>query len=237
MGGIVVPIPEVQDINSWNYELVDLIAPYLFYDEGDYNYSELESGFFEGPYELNENVCVNNGDVVIDCGANTGFFSAVASCRGAETIYAFEPLDIVIEKYLSITANNNKNITIINSAVSDKEGETTFIIDPQNIGGSRIGNDINGMRSIVVRLTTLDNFVNMKKIKKINFIKCDIEGAERDMLKGATWVLQNMQPKLSICTYHYPEDPELLEEIIMKANPNYIVEHRYKKLYAYVPHA
>ena len=47
--------------------------------------------------------------------------------------------------------------------------------------------------------------------------------------------LKEFGPKLSICTYHYPEDKELLESIILEANPNYIVEHHWRKLYAYVP--
>ena len=41
-------------------------------------------------------------------------------------------------------------------------------------------------------------------------------------------------PKLAICTYHYNDDPQVLEEIILKANANYIVKHKWKKLYAYV---
>lgn len=54
------------------------------------------------------------------------------------------------------------------------------------------------------------------------------------MLRGAQDVLRSLEPKLSICTYHHPEDPQLLEEIILKANPNYIIKHQYMKLYAYV---
>ena len=55
------------------------------------------------------------------------------------------------------------------------------------------------------------------------------------MLRGATSVLRNFAPKLSICTYHFKDDPRVLENIIRQANPNYIIEHKYKKLYAYVP--
>ena len=231
---IVIPIPELQDINSWNYELVDLVAPYAFYDLYDYGYKELEKGFFEGPYEISDKISIKAGDVVIDCGANAGFFSAVASAKGASIVYAFEPLQIVIDKYLSITASSNSNITIVNYAVSDQVGETNFVIDPSNVGGSKIGESIQDYKSVVVKLTTLDEFVKANSIERVDFIKCDIEGAERSMLRGASWVLKTMQPKLSICTYHYPEDPKLLESIIKDANPAYIIEHRYKKLYAYV---
>lgn len=68
----------------------------------------------------------------------------------------------------------------------------------------------------------------------MDFIKADIEGAERDMLTGAMETLRIHAPKLAICTYHLPDDPEILENIIRTANPAYTVKHRWKKLYAWV---
>jgi hypothetical protein len=62
----------------------------------------------------------------------------------------------------------------------------------------------------------------------------DIEGAERDMLKGAWGVLKEFAPKLALCTYHLPDDPETLEFLIKDANPNYNVVHISKKLFAAV---
>jgi hypothetical protein len=32
-----------------------------------------------------------------------------------------------------------------------------------------------------------------------------------------------------------PDDKEVLEDIVKSANPNYVIEHRYKKMYGYVP--
>ena len=86
-----------------------------------------------------------------------------------------------------------------------------------------------------VKVTTIDSFVEKHSLTRVDFIKCDIEGAERNMLRGAKNTLKTFAPKLSICTYHLPDDPEVLEKIIIDANPNYIVEHAYQKLYAYVP--
>jgi|GEM_PF-4770313 len=47
------------------------------------------------------------------------------------------------------------------------------------------------------------------------------------MLIGAKEAMKNFAPKISICTYN-------LEDIIKKANPNYIVKHRWEKLYTYM---
>jgi len=86
-----------------------------------------------------------------------------------------------------------------------------------------------------IMCTTLDSFVHENNIRGGIFIKADIEGAERNMLRGAKDVLKELAPKLSICTYHLPDDPKVLRELILEANPNYIIKERHKKMYAYVP--
>lgn len=87
----------------------------------------------------------------------------------------------------------------------------------------------------VIDITTIDKLLETGVIPRVDYIKADIEGAERDMLRGAVNAMRDYSPKLAICTYHYAEDRELLEAIIKKANPRYVVEHKWRKLFAYVP--
>ena len=91
------------------------------------------------------------------------------------------------------------------------------------------------VRQIEVKTTTIDEYVKVNGLESVDFIKADIEGAERYMLEGAKETLAKFAPKLSICTYHLPDDPEVLERLILRYNPDYIVEQGEKKLWAYVP--
>ncbi len=185
----------------------------------------------DGAYEF-ENVYLEEGDFIIDAGANIGLYSCYAANKGC-TVYACEPG----KKSLEILEKQKMlydNIQIIPYGLSDHQGEMdlfesdTGVLDSfyMNRGNSQI-------RSVPI--DTIDNLVERNMIKKVDYIKADIEGAERYMLKGATRTLKEMEPRLSICTYHFPEDAQILEEIIKEANPKYVVKHNWRKLYAYVP--
>ena len=206
-------------------EFADFIYPYLFNDF---------TTTIEGPY-LYKDIQIKKDDIVIDAGANFGLFSALASSLGA-TVYAFEPVKITREKYLEETAKLNENINIISLALSNTIGNI-FIKGGSSVTASIVEN-LNKKESDlineIVSTITLDDWVKQNNISKIDFIKADIEGAERLMLEGAQWVLKNYAPKLAICTYHLPDDKKVLTDLILKANPNYKIIYKWKKLYAWV---
>ena len=100
-----------------------------------------------------------------------------------------------------------------------------------------LGNAIltDGQTGSAVEITTVDAFVRDQRLARVDFIKADIEGYERHMLRGARETLARFAPKLALCTYHFPDDPEVLETLIKEANPAYEVVQKRKKLYAAVP--
>lgn len=216
-----IKIPGVYDKRAFVSGFLDLIYPFL-YNDPDFSYSE-------GHYEY-ETIKLNPGDVVFDCGANIGMFSAYASLRGCK-VYAFEPVPRIIE-YLKITANLNPNITVCEVALIDKRSDITISIDTSDMMASSVMVVMNNGEKILVKGTTIDDFVNENNIKKIDFIKADIEGAERKMLSGAKNVLKEFAPNLSICKYHLPDDPVVLREIILDANPRYVIKEYKGKIYA-----
>lgn len=185
----------------------------------------------EGPYcyeDNNINVSVNENDVVIDAGAWIGPFSAYAAKKKA-TVYAFEP-SAENRIFLLETARLNGSIEVIPMGLSDESSVARFVED--GMGSKILDKATDGDNH--VEITTLDEFVLKNNLKKIDFIKSDIEGFERKMLKGATNVLRTHAPKLAICTYHFPDDPQILSSIILEANPKYKIVQRRMKLYAQV---
>ena len=214
--------------------IMDSLFTYLLDDlNQEILYSIFTEHLNEGPYEY-KTVRLEKGDIVIDAGANIGEFSALAGIKGCAA-YAFEPIPNIIDTYLSKTAEWNPNITICKYALSDKRGELIFEENLSNLGGSSYVREVKNSNKIKVQAIDLDSFVEENKLPRVDFIKADIEGAERYMLMGAKRVLKEFAPKIAICTYHLPDDPQVLRELILDANPNYVIEERWKKMYAFVP--
>lgn len=210
-------------------EFNSLVLPHVF---KEYGYLQVE-----GPYEYGD-VCLGKEDVVIDCGANIGLFSAAAASLGCK-VYAFEPVKFISD-YLQRTADLYGNqIEVLSKALSDKSGEIEFTEVDEDfhvLGWSTavLTKQVGKGKNIIVPSVTIDEFVETNDLDKIDFIKADIEGSERDMLRGARDTLKKYAPKLALCTYHLPDDKEVLRDIILEANPDYHIEYKWEKLFAHV---
>lgn len=133
--GCRIPKLALKELLLFEYEFFDLCMPFLI-PELDRNYDAL---YNEGPYEFIPEVMVEEDDIVLDCGANMGYFSALISSKlGKGKVYSFEPSTSVIKNYLSKTAENNCNIEIAQYALSDIRGEIEISLDENNIGASSI---------------------------------------------------------------------------------------------------
>jgi FkbM family methyltransferase len=226
----------------WGCVFEDTFEAYLEHNDC-YDETEMSSYYdlmLEGTYGLRNDlvdVTVEAGDVVLDVGSWIGDFAAYASIKGAFT-YAFEPSDATFD-YLSQTAKLNKNIYPVKKGLGAIKSTETFSSNMNNSMSDAIisspGIGEKKEKDYTIDITTIDAFVKENNLTHVDFIKADIEGYERYMLEGARETLKKFAPKLAICTYHLPDDPEVLEKIIREANPDYNVVQKRKKLYASVP--
>lgn len=213
---------------------IDIMVKDEFYDTPVKNEDHKKILFHyyqEGPYE-NKYVQVNKGDVVIDAGANIGIFSLLAAKKGAK-VYSFEPQSYFFSLLCdNISLNHlNDDIVPLCYGISDYKGRFTMHIDRENLLSASIiikrGED-----SCNVNCVSIDQWVEDNNIPRIDFIKVDIEGAERLLLIGARKSIIKWKPKLAISSYHYPDDPLIIKEIIYSFGCNYKIIETKKIIFA-----
>jgi len=143
----------------------------------------------------------NTNDVVIDIGAHLGEYS-LAVAKNAETVIAVEANPDtfkILQK--NIELNKTSNIIPINKAIYDSTGYQNLQIFGDKSGmSSMVMNYEDKSDSIKVKTETLDRLVDNLKLKKVDWIKIDVEGAEYNVLKGAkqTILLNKERIKLII---------------------------------------
>ncbi len=157
-------------MGNLHHEFIDYIDQYL--PEGSYCY--------HGPDGAD--IDIHSGDVVFDLGAWIGDFAAYASFKGGH-VYAFEPSNKNL-KWLRETAVLNANITVVPCGVGDKN-EVRLFSDTEDPDSSSGSSHISEDGENNVEIVTIDEFVTRNHLTRVDFIKADIEGFERNMLKGA----------------------------------------------------
>jgi FkbM family methyltransferase len=201
-----------------------------------------ETGCFE-PFEtkLVQDV-VRPGSVVIDVGANIGYYTLqFAKLVGAKGhVYAFEP-DPSNFRLLSknVAVNGYANVTCIQKAVSDCNGTTRLFKNEHNRGDHRIYAAGSERRNAVeVETIRLDDFVE-EIDQPIDLLKFDIQGAEAIAFAGMTRLL-NDNRNLKIITEFWPRgltlsghDPrKFLEELIDRGFDVKVIDEQSQKLHS-----
>lgn len=143
------------------------------------------------------------GDIVIDCGAYIGEFTLYAAkAVGPDgRVIAFEP-DPNINKALiaNIKLNALDNVTVVNKGLWSRDGVLKFVGDSARGYSFVFAEGSPG--AIDVPVVTLDSELARLGVKRVDFIKADIEGAEVEFLKGAANTLRADKISLAIASYH-----------------------------------
>jgi len=130
-------------------------------------------------------------------------------------VFAFEPLKGEREKLEKLVELNGLyNVTVIPKALGDKNTKVSM-------EGITIKEEGKGE----IECITLDSWVEETKLPHLDFLKMDVEGYERKVLLGGMRTLQHFKPKMGICIYHLPDDPEILRELILQIDPEYEIQY------------
>jgi len=143
---------------------------------------------------------ISKGDVVLDIGANIGYYTLIfAKLVGKEgKVFAFEPEPnnfSLLKKNIAI--NGYENVVLIEKAVSNKSGKARLYLAEEHSGDHRIYESevILGRKSIEIETVKLDDYFKGYK-GRIDFLKMDIQGVEPIALKGMETLLEKHRPKI-----------------------------------------
>ena len=164
------------------------------------------------------------GDITLDCGANVGVTVHEELAAGAKIVVAIEPapenLECLRRNYPKEIAAGQ--VVIVPKGVWDKEDFLTLRVDPKNSAADSFVLQREGAVELEkVPLTTIDKLVADLKLERVDYIKLDIEGAEPKALAGARQTLAKYKPRLSVASYHQPDHPHVIPEIVRAARPDY----------------
>ena len=205
---------------KWVYELfkddlskkvvLDTINGYLFNDIFPYNAPE-EMYF---PDEL----VLQSDEIFIDAGLYRGDTTKAFIGRTGSSYKRILGFDIDEENIKTASSNLHEfsNMDIIAQGLWDHSGYMKAEL------GLLAGSNLNENAEHQVSLVSLDTIFKDRPFTDYpTFIKMDIEGSEKEALRGAQHIIKTTHPKIAVCTYHKPEDIYLIPKLLTQFNPDY----------------
>jgi FkbM family methyltransferase len=209
-------LPLVTRIHSFFYRhlkptgivLIDAQGSKMYVDSRDIGVTPflLEWGFYEKyETELFKRL-VKKGMVVVDVGANVGYYTLLAAHFVGDEgkVFAFEPdpynYDLLCK---NIEVNGYRNVISERKAVFSKSGKMKLFLDKSNLGGHSLSEaNVDKSASITVEATSLDDYFKNTDYK-IDIVKMDVQGLEMEVLEGMTNTI-NQNDNLKIITEFWP---------------------------------
>lgn len=184
---------------------------------------------------------VEEGDTVIDGGAfvgDTAMYFAQKTGSGGK-VYAFEPVKSIIDfTKLNLKENDLDSIVeVIPYALSDTSKVLYFTDDasdstsvdfenPENNLDVELAESVKKSDLMEIKAVSLDNFVEERGIRKVDFLKADLQGADVDFVKGALKTIARDAPKCGLTVYHKEEDFIAIPKLLMSARDDYVFYFR-----------
>jgi FkbM family methyltransferase len=178
--------------------------------------------------DIIEHFTPKEGDIVVDIGAHMGRYTIISSKRvganGKVVAIEADPSNFEMLKS-NIKLNQLTNVTPLNYAVYSKETKIKLYL-PEVESGYTIYNTIISNRArtedkfVEVNANTLDYLLQLNEIRQeeVNWIKIDVEGAEFEVLKGATNVLSKSKDIALLIEVHGLDNHRPILEFVSSYN-------------------
>lgn len=149
---------------------------------------------------------ISPGDVVFDVGANRGYFTQLYSLLVGRhgRVYAFEPVPTTFRVLRERMAERQviSNVVLVDVALADTSGTAVMHLPGKDDGQASLRphrgvgswKTADPPATYHCRQLLLDDFIGDRGITRLDFLKCDVEGAELLVLRGATDTLKRFRP-------------------------------------------
>ena len=156
------------------------------------------------------------GMVFYDLGANIGLFSLLAAhiVGAGGKVVSFEPdPEVAARLRRNIARNGFTNVTVVESGVWSASGEVNFLPADATSPDRGTGRFVTGERASAapVHCIALDDFIH--ETSAPDAIKCDVEGAEVEVLCGAENMLRTARPWI-LCEMHSIANDRAARELL-----------------------
>ena len=143
---------------------------------------------------------IHYGNVVLDVGANKGYYTSLFSIlvgRHGE-VHSFEPVPESYKELLDLKTELD-NVFTNNLAVGQKCGAATINYDPFDSEKATLKDTTSSLPNRhQTQVISIDEYVEKHELSNVDFIKCDVEGFELEVLHGAIKTLKSLKPKVSL---------------------------------------
>lgn len=143
-----------------------------------------------------------DGDVVIDVGANIGYFTVLARRRvgPAGRVAAIEPHPIALERLgRNLALNDIDDVLVVRAAVAAAEGEVTLFGGPaDSLGESALRPGGRRTELGAVRAAPLTALVPADLLARARLVKIDVEGGEAAVLDALLDDIDALSPRLAV---------------------------------------
>jgi FkbM family methyltransferase len=178
-------------------------------------------------------IAVSPGDYVIDaggCWGDTGLFFSCATGEGGRVFsFEFDPGNIdVFTRNMAHNTGLSERICITPLALWDTSNER-FQYSANGLSTTIAPGyeQRSGKKDLQATTISIDDFVQKNNLKRVDFIKMDIEAAELNALKGAADTIRQFRPTLAIAIYHKTSDFADIPRCIsgLTENYSYFIDH------------
>jgi len=161
--------------------------------------------------------CGNDGGrvVVFDIGANTGDWllslldvAERLGCLSQLDVHAFEPVPSTYERLLNMIKNDPRATTVAVIkpeclAMSSSQGSASMFVVGDGVGINSLHQDSKAVytQSIIIVTNTIDHYFQENNIRMVHLLKCDTEGHDMEVLRGAQDVLR--QELIRVLQFEY----------------------------------